>query len=311
MKKKMILGMFLFASFSVFAEMEVERGYENFEFSTSYSHLQSREKILSPYKEIHDFISLQNDFLYKQGTTLDWEKENIWRTYAIGGTGKKYKNTGGGILFYHTYDEGSYIGFQMEGREVKFTTYTEALKGIRGSIRFFFDKQQENRTRLFITPYYIFDNVKKIQNKSIGIYAKQEIALDLSKYSLPEEGIKTYIEVDTHRNSVKKEKEVKDKHRNKNDSIRAGIGISYEEIFDVGEFEITPKMILGYEREFLEKRKYRSIEIQEQDIDNAKISVGVDIRYKNVNLMIENMFLKSINTRNHENRVQAILTYKF
>lgn len=311
MKKKVILGMFLFASFSVFAEMEVERGYGNFEFSTSYSHLQSREKILSPYKEIHDFISLQNDFLYKQGATLDWEKENIWRAYAVGGTGKKYQNTGGGILFYHAYDEGSYFGIQMEGREVKFNAYTESLKGTRGSIRFLFDKQQENGTRLFIAPYYIFDNVKEIQNKSIGIYAKQEIALDLSKYSILEEGVKTYVEVDTHRNSVKKEKEVKDKHRNKNDSIRAGIGISYAETFDGGELKITPNMTVGYEREFLENRKYRSIQEKERDTDNVKMAVGVNMSYKNIDFMVEDMFLKSTNTRNHENRVQAILTYKF
>lgn len=308
-KKSLYCSIFLIASMSAFAEMEVERGYGNVEISTSYYHFADREEFVSPYKEIHDFVDVQNDFLYKQ-SSLDWEKENIWRGYIAGGSGKKYENIGGGLLFYHAYDEGAFVGVHVEGRNITFKYDEKDLKGSRGSIRFLFDKQEENGTRLFISPYYLFDNIKNIQNKGVGIYAKQEIAVDLAKYALPEEGVKVFAEIDAHRNEVKKQKNF-EKHRNKNDSVQAGLGLTYETAIELDEVVITPSIAFGYKREFLEDRKYRSIQEKENNLDIVKASVGVDMKYKNIEIDIENIFFKSTNTRNHENRLSATFTYKF
>lgn len=312
MKKQAILASFLFLSASLLADMEVERGYGNFELATHFQSIQEKgKKEANPFKEIHDFVHLQNEFVWEQGNTISWDKEVIYRPYIIGSTGNKYNSIGGGILLYRAIEDGKYMGIQLEGRNISFKTDEKKEKTTRGTLRFLWDYQQEIGNRLLISPYFSFDNLKEIRNRTIGIYAKEEIPLSLAKYGLPEEGMKLYVDVDAHRNSIKKQPGEK-KGMNKNDSIKAGIGVSYSQAIEVGNSTIvTPKIEVGYEREFMEKKKYKSMEGKEKNVDLAKVSVGIQATISNVEVNVQNTFYKSVNTDYYGNRVSAGFVYKF
>ena len=131
------------------------------------------------------------------------------------------------------------------------------------------------------------------------------------KYNLIEDGLTGYIEADAHRNKIRRDKN--NKIGNKNDSISLGAGVIYSPIEDYenGNLKIKPKAILGYNREFLEKRKYKSFNEKETNVDTLKIGAGFDIDYKNITLNIEDTYEKSLNSRNYENRISGKLIYKF
>ena len=101
---------------------------------------------------------------------------------------------------------------------------------------------------------------------------------------------------------------------NKNDSITLGAGVIYNpfEHYDLTDnVDIKTNLILGYNRELLEKRKYKSYNEKESNVDTLKVGVGFDINYKNITLNIEDTYEKSLNSRNYENRVSGKITYKF
>ena len=311
MKKKLLLGILLLAT-SSFAEMEIERGYGNFEFSASYKYTSSNVKEFNVLKELHKYEENQNAFLSKEILTINLDKNNIFRPYFIGEKRKDYDNIGGGILVFHSYQENKYIGFQIDGRKINFKkTGQEKLSANRGMVRLLYTEIGENGKSFLISPYYIFDNLKDVRNRGVGIYARQEIPLNLSKYNLIEEGLNGYLEVDAHRNKIKKDKD--NKISNKNDSISLGTGLIYSPIeeYENGNLKVKPEIILGYNREFLEKRKYKSFNEKETNVDTLKVGVGIDIEYKNITLNIEDTYEKSLNSRNYENRVSGKLTYKF
>ena len=311
MKKVLLLGMLLVVT-SSFAEMEVERGYGNVEFSASYKYTSSNLKEFNVLKELHKYEENQNDFLFKEISTINLDKNDIFRPYFIGEKRKYYNNIGGGILVFHSYQESKYIGFQIDGRKVNFKkSGQEKLCTNRGMIRLLYTEIGENRKNFLISPYYIFDNLKDVRNRGVGIYARQEMPLNLSKYNLIEDGLSGYLEVDAHRNKIRKDKD--NKISNKNDSISVGIGGIYSPIEDYenGNLKIKPEAILGYNREFLEKRKYKSFNEKESNVDTLKVGVGFDIEYKNITLNIEDTYEKSLNSRNYENRISGKLTYKF
>lgn len=311
MKKVLLLGMLLVVT-SSFAEMEVERGYGNVEFSASYKYTSSNLKEFNVLKELHKYEENQNDFLFKEISTINLDKNDIFRPYFIGEKRKDYNNIGGGILVFHSYQESKYIGFQIDGRKVNFKkSGQEKLSTNRGMIRLLYTEIGENRKNFLISPYYIFDNLKDVRNRGVGIYARQEIPLNLSKYNLIEDGLSGYLEVDAHRNKIRKDKD--NKISNKNDSISVGIGVIYSPIEDYenGNLKIKPEAILGYNREFLEKRKYKSFNEKESNVDTLKVGFGFDIEYKNITLNIEDTYEKSLNSRNYENRISGKLTYKF
>ena len=213
---------------------------------------------------------------------------------------------------FHSYQESKYIGFQVDGRKVSFKKLDqEKLSTNRGMVRLLYTEIGENKKNFLISPYYIFDNLKDVRNRGVGIYARQEIPLNLSKYNLVEDGLNGYIETDAHRNKIRKNKN--SKNSNKNDSISLGVGLIYSPIEDYenGNLKVKPEVILGYNREFLEKRKYKSFNEKETNVDTLKAGVGFDIEYKNITLSIENTYEKSLNSRNYENRVSGKLTYKF
>lgn len=178
-------------------------------------------------------------------------------------------------------------------------------------VRILYTEIGENRKNFLISPYYIFDNLKNVRNRGVGIYAREEIPLNLSKYNLIEDGLTGYIEADAHRNKIRRDKN--NKIGNKNDSISLGAGLIYSPIEDYenGNLKIKPKAILGYNREFLEKRKYKSFNEKETNVDTLKIGAGFDIDYKNITLNIEDTYEKSLNSRNYENRISGKLIYKF
>lgn len=311
MKKVLLLGMLLVVT-SSFAEMEVERGYGNVEFSASYKYTSSNLKEFNVLKELHKYEENQNDFLFKEISTINLDKNDIFRPYFIGEKRKDYNNIGGGILVFHSYQESKYIGFQIDGRKVNFKkSGQEKLSTNRGMIRLLYTEIGENGKIFLISPYYIFDNLKDVRNRGVGIYARQEMPLNLSKYNLIEDGLSGYLEVDAHRNKIRKDKD--NKISNKNDSISVGIGVIYSPIEDYenGNLKIKPEAILGYNREFLEKRKYKSFNEKESNVDTLKVGVGFDIEYKNITLNIEDTYEKSLNSRNYENRISGKLTYKF
>lgn len=311
MKKVLLLGMLLVVT-SSFAEMEVERGYGNVEFSASYKYTSSNLKEFNVLKELHKYEENQNDFLFKEISTINLDKNDIFRPYFIGEKRKDYNNIGGGILVFHSYQESKYIGFQIDGRKVNFKkSGQEKLSINRGMIRLLYTEIGENRKNFLISPYYIFDNLKDVRNRGVGIYARQEMPLNLSKYNLIEDGLSGYLEVDAHRNKIRKDKD--NKISNKNDSISVGIGVIYSPIEDYenGNLKIKPEAILGYNREFLEKRKYKSFNEKESNVDTLKVGFGFDIEYKNITLNIEDTYEKSLNSRNYENRISGKLTYKF
>lgn len=313
MRRKIFLG-FLVLSLTSFAAMEIERGYGDIEFGASYYNIQEKKKEVNPYRELHNYINIQNDFILKQGSLLNWDKENVFRIYATGANSYKYNNNGGGILYYHSYTDGGFVGVQLEARKIKFKLDKEDLKGTRGTIRFIFDKQTEEGDRLLFTPYYTFDNIKEIKNKAIGLYFRQEFALDLEKYGLVQDGIKVFVDLDTHRDNVKKQKNIdsKKKTKNKNDSLKVGLGALYNTEIDTNSgVKIKPEVSISYDKEFLEDRKYKAVGIKEKDIDVAKIGIGLSFEYKNVEIGIENTYLKSLNTSNYENRVTGQIIYKF
>ncbi len=310
MRKKFI-SVFFVLSLTSFAAMEVERGYGNVEFGISYYNIKEKKNEVNLYKELHNYIDIQNSFILKQGSMLSWDKENIFRVYATGANAKKYNNNGAGVLYYHSYTDGGFIGVQLEARKVKFKLDKENLKGTRGTVRFIFDKQSEEGNRILLTPYYTFDNIKGIKNKAIGIYLRQEFALDLEKYGLAQDGIKAFVDLDTHRNSVKKP-ENSGKIKNKNDSLKAGLGALYKTDIETNSgIKIKPEFSVSYEKEFLENRKYNIIGEKEKDTDIVKAAIGVSFEYKNLEFGIENAYLKSLNTNNYENRVSGQITYKF
>ena len=311
MKKVLLLGMLLVAT-SSFAEMEVEQGYGNLEFSASYKYTSTNLKEFNVLKELHRYEENQNDFLFKEISTINLDKNDIFRPYFIGENRKDYSNIGGGILVFHSYQESKYIGFQIDGRKVNFKKLgQEKLSTNRGMIRLLYTEIGENRKNFLISPYYIFDNLKDVRNRGIGIYVRQEIPLNLSKYNLIEDGLNGYLEVDAHRNKIRRDKD--NKISNKNDSISVGIGVIYSPIEDYenGNLKIKPEAILGYNREFLEKRKYKSFNEKETNVDTLKVGVGFNIEYKNITLNIEDTYEKSLNSRNYENRISGKLTYKF
>lgn len=311
MKKVLLLGMLLVAT-SSFAEMEVEQGYGNLEFSASYKYTSTNLKEFNVLKELHRYEENQNDFLFKEISTINLDKNDIFRPYFIGENRKDYSNIGGGILVFHSYQENKYIGFQIDGRKVNFKKLgQEKLSTNRGMIRLLYTEIGENRKNFLISPYYIFDNLKDVRNRGIGIYVRQEIPLNLSKYNLIEDGLNGYLEVDAHRNKIRRDKD--NKISNKNDSISVGIGVIYSPIEDYenGNLKIKPEAILGYNREFLEKRKYKSFNEKETNVDTLKVGVGFNIEYKNITLNIEDTYEKSLNSRNYENRISGKLTYKF
>ena len=313
MRKVLLLGMLLVAA-SSFAEMEVERGYGNIEFSASYNYTSSNVKEFNILRELHKYEENQNAFLFKEISTISLDKNDIFRPYFVGENRKDYNNIGGGILVFHSFQENKYIGLQVDGRKVNFKnkkTDQEKISTNRGMVRILYTEIGENRKNFLISPYYIFDNLKDVRNRGVGIYARQEMPLNLSKYNLIEDGLSGYLEVDTHRNKIRKDKD--NKISNKNDSISVGIGGIYSPIQDYenGNLKIKPEAILGYNREFLEKRKYKSFNEKESNVDTLKVGVGFDIEYKNITLNIEDTYEKSLNSRNYENRISGKLTYKF
>lgn len=313
MRKVLLLGMLLVAA-SSFAEMEVERGYGNIEFSASYNYTSSNVKEFNILRELHKYEENQNAFLFKEISTINLDKNDIFRSYFVGENRKDYNNIGGGILVFHSFQENKYIGLQVDGRKVNFKnkkTDQEKISTNRGMVRILYTEIGENRKNFLISPYYIFDNLKNVRNRGVGIYAREEIPLNLSKYNLIEDGLTGYIEADAHRNKTRRDKN--NKIGNKNDSISLGAGVIYSPIEDYenGNLKIKPKAILGYNREFLEKRKYKSFNEKETNVDTLKIGAGFDIDYKNITLNIEDTYEKSLNSRNYENRISGKLIYKF
>lgn len=304
MKKKIILGIMLVASMSTFAEMEIENGYRDVEISTAYT---SFKKIEHPYAEFHTFVNNQNDFIIKQNNNLSWDKENTFRIYIDGGSSSDVTTTGGGLLYYHgLYIDGTFAGFQSDVKKIKFSK-KEKNHGTRGMFRPFYEKQKEDGSRFFISPYYILDNLKGIKNNAIGIYAKQEYLLDFINYEI-EGDLKLLVDFNAYRNKVKK---INEKTENKNDSMQANLGFSYEKEFGDDDFKIIPKITATYEKEFLGNRKYRVINLEEKDTELAKVGLEIKMSYNNIEFSIEDMYMKSTNSRNSENRIQTMLTYKF
>ena len=294
MKKRLILSIFILASYSLFADMEVERGYGNLEFVTKYSNFSTNDKDFNFIKEMHKYIENQNDFLYQESNTLDIDKDLVIRPYFITEQRKKYNNIGGGLSIFHSYEQGVYIGLNAEGRKITF--------------------KPEEEKNFLISPYYTFDNLKGIRNRVVGIYAKQEIPLNLAKFNLIENGLKGYLEIDTHRISVQKpkEKNSKEKFENKNDSINGTIGLIYSpEAYEYKDFKLKTKASIGYNKEFLEKRKYKTFNEKDDNTDNLKAKVNLDFEYKNINLGIEDVYTKSLNSKNYENKVSAKIIYRF
>ena len=73
MKKVLLLGMLLVVT-SSFAEMEVERGYGNVEFSASYKYTSSNLKEFNVLKELHKYEENQNDFLFYSKVNCSFDK---------------------------------------------------------------------------------------------------------------------------------------------------------------------------------------------------------------------------------------------
>ena len=91
MKKKLLLGALLLAT-SAFAEMEVERGYGNIEFSASYNYTSSNVKGFDILKEMHKYEENQNIFLFNEISTINLDKNDIFRPYFVGESRKDYNN---------------------------------------------------------------------------------------------------------------------------------------------------------------------------------------------------------------------------
>lgn len=308
--KKILLMLLL--STTAFADMEVERGYGNVEVVSRYSHISSNKKEFNFVEEMHSYIESQNIFLNKELQTVDFDKNEIIRPYFIGEQRKDYKNIGGGVLLLHSYDEGTHIGLQVEGRKISFKDKenNKEITTNRGTTRLLYSKQEENGNKLLLSPYFSFDNLKDIKNRSVGIYARQEFKLYLSKYNLIEDGLKGYIEIDTHRSSIKKNKE--NKIKNKNDSLNGGIGAIYSfENLEFGDLKINPRFNVGYKKEFLEKRKYQTLQINEDNVDTLRVGLSIDTEYKNILFSLEDSYEKSLNSKNYENRISGKITYKF
>lgn len=313
MKKKLLLGVLLMGV-SAFGEMEVERGYGNFEISTDYRYTSSNVKGLDVISEMHNYEKAQNDFLFREIKTINLDKNEIIRPYFMGESRKNYNNAGGGVLILHSHQEHKYIGLQVDVKKVNFKQSSEEkISSNRGMVRVLYAEiGEDNEKKLLVSPYYIFDNLKDVRNRAVGIYARQEFDLNLAKYNLIENGLTGYVEADAHRNKIKKEKN--SKIDNKNDSITLGAGVIYNP-FEHHQFlenaDVKTNFILGYNRELLEKRKYKSYNEKESNVDILKVGVSLDINYKNVTLNIEDTYEKSLNSRNYENRVSGKITYKF
>ncbi|MDY5305979.1 MAG: hypothetical protein SPH54_05580, partial [Fusobacterium gastrosuis] len=97
-----------------------------------------------------------------------------------------------------------------------------------------------------------------------------------------------------------------------NDSANSTIGIELKNSLDFDEFKLTTTLDIGYNREFLENKKYNSFKVKEKSLDNLTARIQMNLKYsESTDIFIGYSTKKSLNNANYSNKGTVGFTFRF
>ena len=320
MKKILFISSFLISSLAM-ADIDLSRSYDG-DTLFGYSGISGSTKYIqySSNKEKEDINFLNYKYLYIDSLNKDLinslendnkENEKIFNVDYSKFKFNKYDSNIYSVLLGISNNSNSRVGLKLnyEDGELK----KSKNKDISG--QFFYSYKNKNKEYNFIG-FLGKNDIKEIENKEknlyYGFYGKYKQGIKdeyLGYFSYLEPSLFFDTTIQRYDTKVQENKENK---KIINSSINSTIGIEgKKEFFIDSSIKISPIVSVGYNREFLEKKKFKSYEIKEENKDNIIGEVGINLSYNDfINIESQYQIKKSINTSDYTDRVMIGIKFK-
>lgn len=320
MKKILFISSFLISSLAM-ADIDLSRSYDG-DTLFGYSGISGSTKYIqySSNKEKEDINFLNYKYLYIDSLNKDLinslendnkENEKIFNVDYSKFKFNKYDSNIYSVLLGISNNSNSRVGLKLnyEDGELK----KSKNKDISG--QFFYSYKNKNKEYNFIG-FLGKNDIKEIENKEknlyYGFYGKYKQGIKdeyLGYFSYLEPSLFFDTTIQRYDTKVQENKENK---KIINSSINSTIGIEGKKEFIIdSSIKISPIVSVGYNREFLEKKKFKSYEIKEENKDNIFGEVGINLSYNDfINIESQYQIKKSINTSDYTDRVMIGIKFK-
>ena len=307
MKKYIIYGIFTISSLALAIDLDtnnimIESGMKGFEIESNYitEQLSDKKSKQTPLFEKYALINANNRLLSKELTDDNLDRENLYKVSLNRLNINKNKINEASLLYGTLLDENERIGISLNLADYTNMYNDTKIKGKLYQMNLFYsNKNYENGNEILGTTYIGYSKDKKNEtfsnSKFIGFYGKytKNIEIDYDLFTP-----KYYFEGDLKRFQIK-EKSL-DKNNKNNDSINIGTGFILEKDIIYDEFLLKIAPFIGYNRELLDKRIYKSIEGNDEFKDQGKIGIEVKGKYtETFEIFTKLEVKKSFNTSNY------------
>ncbi|MCJ8341510.1 MAG: hypothetical protein MJH09_01455 [Cetobacterium sp.] len=308
MKKYILFGFFTLSSLALAIDLDtsinnsmLESGMRGFEIEGNFirEQLDNKNNRNLPLFEKYSLINANNSLLNRELEYDNLDRENIYKVGFNRLNINKSNINEVNLLYGTLLDENERVGIALNLANSTNKYNNLNLKGKFYQLNLFYNnKDIENSSEVFSTVYLGYSKDKKneisLDNKFVGFYGKytKNIETDYDLFTP-----KYYFEGDFKRLQVK-EKPINNKNKN-NDSINVGTGLSLEKEISYEELLIKITPYIGYNKEFLDKRIYKSVGVKDNFEDQGKIGIKISGKYEEVIEIFTKLEVKkSLNTSN-------------
>lgn len=318
MKKNLIVGLGIFIlSINSYSEIDLSKsfagstiwGYNGLEIRGNYTNVSLKGK------EITKEFDLKNESIRNSIENLNRYLENdnkdVNNIFSIGYSSfnnNQYKNNEYSLLIGTSSNIQSRVGLKFNFIDGKIKQNSSKTKERDYSINLFYSAKNFNIIS-YIGKSELKENKEKRKSIYYGAYGKWKKELPyayLGTFEYLEPSV--YIDTQIQRYSFK-DNGLKKRH---SDTLNSTLGMEFKNNIEIDDVKITTTLNLGYNREFLTDRKYKSFNIKERAADNLVANLEVSVKYSEfIDIYGSYNTKKSLNNDHYKNKGTVGLRIRF
>lgn len=285
-------------------------GYNGLEIRSNFSNVSLKTNDETKIYDLKN-LSIRNN-LEQLTNYLETENKDTENLFSLGYSGfnsSSYKNNGYSILLGKANSNNNRIGLKFNFIDGYYKEDNNKLKEKDYNGALFYSSKNLNLIT-YLGKAETKENKESSKNLYYGVYGKWK--KELSSYSYYFETFE-YLEPSIYFDTQLQRFTTKDSLNKKhNDSANSTIGIELKNSLDFDEFKLTTTLDIGYNREFLENKKYNSFKVKEKSLDNLTARIQMNLKYsESTDIFIGYSTKKSLNNANYSNKGTVGFTFRF
>lgn len=265
-------------------------GWSGFEIGADSSTLNTDDKnyFKERYLELESELDRTYNFLQRD----DRDKDKLFNVHYNNISSKSFTGKSGEIILGLSNSSDERFGIKGIFGKNKLKESDDKIDKLGGQLFYNFN---DDVTNYFIAGFYNYHklNDEKIEDMGIDLRYKKLIENLYFEYINP-----SYFLGGNY--TLLKDK-IKDKSNKSNRSLAINAGLEAKNEVEINDIKITTKLYTGLEHEFFDNKKYKSLNINEKDKDNAILGISFSVKATEVvNVFLDAKVKKSLNTDNQE-----------